>query len=181
MSYSKEEKEEMLNIAKKSIESAVLGKKFEKYEPENSSLKEKRGAFVTLKIKGNLRGCIGYVLPYKELYNTIIDVAESAAMNDPRFSPVTENELDKIEYEISVLTVPEKISNIKDIEVGKHGIIIEKGFYKGLLLPQVAEEYGWDRITFLEHTAMKAGLSSNDWKDADIKIFSAEVFGETDK
>lgn len=180
MSYSREEKEEMLNIAKKSIENAVQRKKLMEYNPENLSLNEKRGAFVTLKKKGSLRGCIGYVLPHKELYNTIIEVAESAAMHDPRFSPVTENELENIEIEISVLTVPEKISNIKDIEVGKHGIIIEKGFNKGLLLPQVATEYGWDRITFLEHTAMKAGLSSKEWKDANIKIFSAEVFGETD-
>ena len=180
MGFSIEEKEEMITLAKKAIEGAVKGERIEKYVPENKSLEENRGAFVTIKKNNNLRGCIGYVLPYKPLFETIIEVAESAAMNDPRFPSVTIGEINELNIEISVLTVPEKIEDIEKIEVGKHGIILEKSFFKGLLLPQVATEYGWDRNTFLEHTALKAGLDKDGWKDAEIKIFSAEVFGEKD-
>ena len=109
-----------------------------------------------------------------------MEMAEAAALRDPRFPPVSPDELDDLEIEISVLTVPKEIHDINEIEVGKHGIIIERGFNSGLLLPQVATEYGWDRITFLEHTCRKAGLPPNAWKEKGtiIKIFSAEVFDE---
>jgi len=180
MGLNKDEKKEIIELARISIEKAVKGGKLKDYEPKNSKLLEKRGAFVTLKKQGNLRGCIGYVLPEKPLFQTIIDAAESSALSDPRFPPVSEDEIENLEFEISVLTIPKKIDNIEEIQVGKHGIILEKGFYKGLLLPQVATEYGWDRKTFLEHTALKAGLNKKEWKNADIKVFSAEVFSEKD-
>ena len=107
-------------------------------------------------------------------------MAQAAAFRDPRFQPLKQNELSDLEIEISVLTPIEEINDVEKIEVGKHGIIIEKGNYSGLLLPQVATEYGWDRETFLEHTCQKAGLPPNAWKDKGtiIKIFSADVFHE---
>lgn len=140
--------------------------------------KEKRGAFVTIEKHGQLRGCIGYVLPVYPLYETVIEVAQSAALRDPRFNPVTPAELEHLEVEVSVLTVPEKIDDPAIIKVGKHGIIIKQGFYQGLLLPQVATDYGWDRETFLQHTCRKAGLPPDAWKDknTEISIFSAQVF-----
>jgi AmmeMemoRadiSam system protein A len=106
-------------------------------------------------------------------------MAVQAAVGDPRFPAMESEELDKINIEISVLSELEKIDDINKIEVGKHGILIRKGFYSGLLLPQVATEYGWDRNEFLEHTCFKAGLPADAYKSgADIYIFSAEVFGE---
>jgi len=118
------------------------------------------------------------VLPMKPLFETVIEVARLAALEDPRFEPVSVSELKDISVEISVLTVPEKISDPSIIEVGKHGIIIRRGFSSGLLLPQVATDYGWDRVTFLEHTCQKAGLPRDAWKDksTEISIFSAQVF-----
>ena len=105
-------------------------------------------------------------------------MAPAAAFHDPRFFPVTEKELRDLEIEISVLTPLRRIKDIREIEVGKHGILIERGFNSGLLLPQVATEYGWDRKTFLEHTCLKAGLPTDAWKHEDvaISIFSADIF-----
>ena len=105
-------------------------------------------------------------------------MAEAAAFRDPRFGPVRESELSELEFEISVLTPLKKIKDVNEIQVGKHGIYLKRGWYSGLLLPQVATEYGWDRQTFLEHTCQKAGLPSNAWKekDTEIYIFSADIF-----
>ncbi|MDZ7262248.1 MAG: AmmeMemoRadiSam system protein A, partial [candidate division KSB1 bacterium] len=180
MGLSDDEKKQLLEIARTTIEHRVRGQEVPPVKVTSEILREKRGAFVTINKHGNLRGCIGYVLPYQPLYITIQEMAEAAALRDPRFPPVTPDELDDLEIEISVLTPVREIKDINEIEVGKHGIIIEKGGYSGLLLPQVATEYGWDRITFLEHTCNKAGLPKNAWKEKGtvIKIFSADVFGE---
>jgi len=142
-------------------------------------LKENRGAFVTIKEKGQLRGCIGYIQAVKPLYETVKDVAKSAAVNDYRFNPVGQDELDRLELEISALTPLKRIKDISEIEVGKHGLYMRQGFNSGLLLPQVAAEYRWDAETFLKETCRKAGLSQNAWKDmsTEIYIFSADVFG----
>ncbi len=148
-------------------------------EPENEELKKKRGAFVTLKVENQLRGCIGYPLPIKPLYETIIDAAISAATKDFRFPPLEQKEISKTQIEISVLSLPRHVEDISEIEVGKHGIIITKGPNKGLLLPQVPLEWGWDRETYLNHGCLKAGLEENAWKKGvDIEIFSAQVFSE---
>ncbi|MBU4149574.1 MAG: AmmeMemoRadiSam system protein B, partial [Candidatus Omnitrophica bacterium] len=177
---SKEEKQKLLQIAKASVVEAVTGKKQAKIEVTEKRLKENCGAFVTLKKQGQLRGCIGYIIAVKPLYETVKDVAMSAAINDHRFSPVTEKELDSIDIEISALTPLKRISDINEIEVGKHGLYMKQGFSSGLLLPQVAAEYSWDRKTFLDQTCRKAGLSANAWQDpaTEIYTFSAEVFGE---
>lgn len=175
---NKDEQRFVLELARKTVRSVVKGE-----SPPNpidipAIIKEKRGAFVTLNKNDQLRGCIGYVQPIKPLYQTILDVAESAALKDPRFPPVNEQELPYISVEVSVLTVPKTITDPEKIEVGEHGIIIKKGFQQGLLLPQVATEYGWDRKTFLEHTCLKAGLPRNAWRaeNTEIKIFTAQVF-----
>jgi AmmeMemoRadiSam system protein A len=148
-------------------------------EPEDEELKKKRGAFVTLKVEGQLRGCIGYPLPFKPLYETIIDAAISAATKDFRFSSLELRELSKTQIEISVLSLPRPIQNTSEIVVGKHGIIVSKGPHKGLLLPQVPLEWDWDLETYLNHGCLKAGLEEDAWKKgARIEIFSAQVFSE---
>lgn len=146
---------------------------------EDKVLNEKRGAFVTLKVNDQLRGCIGYPLPRKSLWETISDVAISAATQDFRFESITLEELPDTKIEISVLSLPKQIKDIKKIEVGKHGIIISKGPCKGLLLPQVPLEWKWDLETYLSHGCLKAGLDKKEWKKGvNIEIFSAQVFSE---
>ncbi|MCI0494351.1 AmmeMemoRadiSam system protein B [candidate division KSB1 bacterium] len=174
------DKKTLLTTARKTIEHALTGKKIPKPASKSAILKEKRGAFVTLTKKGALRGCIGYIQGIKPLEETIIEMAQAAAFRDPRFQPVTLDELDDLEIEISVLTPIQEISDVDEIVVGKHGLIIERGGYSGLLLPQVATDYGWDRDTFLEHTCQKAGLAPDAWKKSGtiIKVFSADVFHE---
>jgi AmmeMemoRadiSam system protein A len=154
------------------------GKPVPEFTVDSQALKEKKGVFVTVKKRGQLRGCIGYTRGVKPLYKIVGEMAVAAAFHDPRFTPVTEAELSDLEIEISVLTPLKRIKDVEEIEVGKHGLLIEKGFRSGLLLPQVATEYGWDRKAFLEHTCLKAGLPRDAWKDGKTSIctFSAEVF-----
>ena len=177
---NKEEKKKLMEIAKLSVTEAVTGKRQFLPNVTEERLKENSGAFVTLKENGQLRGCIGYIQAVKPLFETVKDVAKSAAVNDYRFNPVTQEELGKLEYEISVLTPLKRIKDINEIEVGKHGLVMKRGLDSGLLLPQVATEYNWDRETFLKETCRKAGLPQDAWKDkaTEIYIFSAEVFGE---
>jgi len=146
---------------------------------KSGPLKEKRGAFVTLTVNGELRGCIGYPLPVKPLDETIIEMAVAAASRDTRFDPLSHEELGRLHLEISVLGLPEPVQDPKDVEVGRHGIIVSKGYDKGLLLPQVPVEHDWDRETYLRHGCLKAGLGPDEWKKgAKIEIFTAQVFAE---
>ncbi|MFZ2052868.1 MAG: AmmeMemoRadiSam system protein A [Candidatus Aminicenantales bacterium] len=148
-------------------------------EAGSKKLSAKRGAFVTLKVDGQLRGCIGYPLPHKPLIETIAELAVTAATQDYRFLPLEVEELPRTRIEISVLTLPEPVKDVKEIEVGRHGIIVSKGIAKGLLLPQVPSEYGWDLETYLRHGCLKAGLDEDEWqKGADIEVFEAQVFSE---
>ena len=175
---TEEEKRLLHHIARRVIEDVVRGKPVPEFTVESRALTEKRGAFVTLKKGGQLRGCIGHIIGNKPLYKIVGEMAVAAAFNDPRFNPVTEAELSNLEIEISVLTPLKRIMHVDEIEVGKHGILMKKGSYSGLLLPQVATEHGWDRKTFLEYTCLKAGLPKDAWKDKEttIYVFSAEVF-----
>lgn len=178
LGLSDQDKRTLHHIAKTVIENKVRGKAVPEIKIESAVLKENRGAFVTIQKRGQLRGCIGYIEGHGPLHKTIEEMAEAAALRDPRFSPVTEKELPDLQIEISVLTPLRKVTDINEIQVGKHGIIIKKGWNSGVLLPQVATEYGWDRQTFLEHTCQKAGLPSNAWKEksTEIYIFSADIF-----
>jgi AmmeMemoRadiSam system protein B/AmmeMemoRadiSam system protein A len=180
-SLSGEEKEELMTIARKSVDTAVKERKlFECSAGGHEALARDRGAFVTLKEKGQLRGCIGYIAPTKPLCLTVRDVAALAALKDSRFPPVSAAELGQLEYEISVLSPLRRVSDIKEIKIGRDGLVIWKGDAEGILLPQVPTEFGWDRKTFLEQICAKAGLPTNAWQDegADLFTFSALVFGE---
>ncbi len=178
LGLDEEEKKTLRQIAKTVIENKAKRKAVPEFSIESSRLKENRGAFVSLHKRGRLRGCIGYIEGRGPLHKTIEEMAEAAAFRDPRFTPMTEKELPDLDIEISVLTPLRKITAVSEIEVGKHGIYIKKGWFSGLLLPQVATEYGWDSETFLEQTCMKAGLPTNSWKekDTEIYIFSADIF-----
>ncbi len=134
---------------------------------------------MTLTVDGELRGCIGYPLPVKPLDETIIEMAVAAATQDTRFEPLSPDELKKLKIEISVLGLPEPVSDPGQVQVGCHGIIVSKGFSKGLLLPQVPVEQGWDRETYLRHGCLKAGLPPEEWKKgAKLEVFTAQVFSE---
>lgn len=173
------QKQKLLEIARESLENYIKLNKRMNFNCADLELNQKSGAFVTLTQKGELRGCIGRIVADTPLCRVIADMAIEASSNDPRFYAVTTEELKDIEIEISVLSPLEKIDDVNKIEVGKHGLIIRKGFSSGLLLPQVATEYGWDRNTFLEQICQKAGLPKDSWKQgAEIFIFSAEVFSE---
>jgi len=175
------ERQVLLRTARKAVETAV--KERQLYQPPAAgfdSLMRERGAFVTLKEKGQLRGCIGYVGATKPLLLTVRDVAAMAAVNDRRFRPVSTAELDELEYEISILSPLRRVADVKEIRVGQHGLVMKKGDAEGLLLPQVPTEQGWDRMTFLQETCLKAGLPARAWQDpdADLFMFTALVFGE---
>jgi hypothetical protein len=173
------DKKILLNIVRATIEGKLAGTAAPVISDLPEILKKERGAFVTLKKQGRLRGCIGYIEAKKPLYKTIEEMAAAAAFNDPRFPPLKQDELKDITTEISVLSPLKEIRGIQEIEIGHHGLYIVKGFRGGLLLPQVATEYNWDRATFLKETCHKAGLPSYAWKDEDAKIyiFSADIFG----
>jgi uncharacterized protein len=175
--YSDEERRWLLRLAQMSIRAAVRGDSLPM--PEASAhLREKRGAFVTLTKDGKLRGCIGMVIGVEPLDATVRAMAQAAALQDSRFSPVTEDELERLKVEISVLSPMFEIAP-EDVVVGRHGLMATYGGRRGLLLPQVAPEWGWDRETFLAQTCRKAGLAPEQWKHgAKLEAFTAEVFGE---
>jgi AmmeMemoRadiSam system protein A len=146
---------------------------------DDPKFRQKRGAFVTLKMDGELRGCVGYPLPYKPLAEAVAEMAVAAASQDSRFRPLTPKELARTKIEISVLSLPEPVKDPKDVEVGRHGIIVSKGPNRGLLLPQVPLEHDWDRETYLRQGCLKAWLGPDEWKKgAKIEVFTAQVFSE---
>jgi len=175
------DKKDLLSIARTSIERFVKNRK--KFEIEEktipSILKTPCGAFVTLKKYGNLRGCIGRFDASEPLYQVVQEMAIASSTQDYRFSPVELKEIPELEIEISVLTPMRHISSIDEIELGKHGIYIKKGNRSGTFLPQVATETGWTKEEFLGHCAQdKAGIGWNEWKDAEVYVYEALVFGE---
>ncbi len=179
MGLTDDEKQALLRIARASIQAELAGKKPPAAKGQGT-LEEKRGAFVSLKRRGRLRGCIGFIEAKKPLAQTVEEMAVAAALQDPRFEPLREEELKEIRLEISVLSPLRKIVDVGAIEVGTHGLYVRKGSRAGLLLPQVATEYGWERDTFLKETCRKAGLAPDAWRDpeTEIYLFSADVFGE---
>ncbi len=179
-SMTSEERLFLLELARKSIESELSGVHLTIPDVVSPSLLQHRGAFVTLHKHGQLRGCIGTFVADKPLYKVVQEMAVSAAFRDPRFPPLSETELPKIDLEISVLTPLRPVEDIEEIQVGTHGIYLMNGPCHGVLLPQVATEYGWDRETFLDHTCLKAGMYPGCWKEpaTRIYIFSAEIFSE---
>ncbi len=174
------DKKALLKLARQSIEHKFKDIKPPE-RPEGSEILDAPcGAFVTLHKKSALRGCIGHITASEALWKTVRDIALSSAFQDSRFPALKEKELPDCDIEISVLSPFEDCPDPEKIEVGKHGLMIKRGFNSGLLLPQVPVEWGWDREEFLEHTCSKAGLPAGSWKDEDTKIlwFTAVVFGE---
>lgn len=184
MEMDNADKKLLLELARESIKTYFTGEKPSMDKVKH--LSEKRGVFVTLHLDGELRGCIGFPMPVYLLNTAIVEAARSAAFHDPRFPPVEEGELDKIDIEISVLTVPKEIKvnhadeYKKKIKIGEDGLIIKGGFGSGLLLPQVATENNFNAERFLNCLCQKAGMGFNSWKDLDNKIskFQADIFGE---
>jgi len=180
-SLDQKEKDTLVALARKSVETAVTQTKmYEPPAPESSALQQERGAFVTLKEKGQLRGCIGLITPQKALYLTVRDAAAYAALEDPRFPAVNASELPALEYEVSVLTPFHHVYDVKEVRLGRDGLLMIQGRNQGILLPQVPVEQGWDRKTFLDEACLKAGLPEKAWQEesTDIFAFSAIVFQE---
>lgn len=175
--YSPEERLQLLQLAHESILSALENREISLNSP-TPHLAEPRGAFTSLYLDGDLRGCVGYVLPINSVYRAVAETARAAAFEDSRFHAVTLDEARSLEIELSILSPPRPIS-ADAIEIGQHGLLISKSGYRGLLLPQVPIEHHWDRETFLEQTCRKAGLPADAWKHgATIEAFTAEIFGE---
>ncbi|MBN2244998.1 MAG: AmmeMemoRadiSam system protein B [Candidatus Aminicenantes bacterium] len=173
------EKSALVRLAREAVTKYILEKKMISYSPDNPKLLTRCGAFVTLKNRGSLRGCIGFIDPVAPLYQTIIQAAIYAATQDFRFKPVAADEIRSLEFEISVLTPLHKITDPDLVSVGKHGLVIAQNGKKGLLLPQVPIENNWSRKTFLEQACLKAGLPPSAWREgADIFVFEAIVFKE---
>ena len=167
----------MLEVAHSAIVSVLEGREISLSAPSRH-LSEPRGVFTTLYLLGHLRGCVGYPSALLPLYQTVIETARAAAFDDPRFIPIRLSEARDLKISLSILSVVVAIK-AEEVEVGKHGLIVSDGIRRGLLLPQVPIEHGWDRVTFLEQTCRKAGLALDAWKTgATIEAFTAEVFGE---
>jgi AmmeMemoRadiSam system protein A len=173
-------KSKLLRLARATLEEHFVRGALPDFQTDAPELLERKGAFVTLHRGRDLRGCIGQLDPDLELFKVVRHCALSAAFEDPRFPPLRQKELEGLNIEISVLSPFRRVENIEEITVGRHGLYIVQGHFRGLLLPQVAEEYGWDRQTFLEQACCKAGLHESAWKDPRtiIYIFEAEVFAE---
>jgi len=175
--FSKEERALLLQLAHDSIRSALEQTEIP-LEPPTPHLAEPRGAFTSLYLHGQLRGCVGYVLPVSPVYRAVLETARAAAFEDTRFYPVTREEEPDLQVELSILSPSQPISH-EDIEIGRHGLVISLHGNRGLLLPQVPVEHNWDSTTFLEQTCRKAGVPLDAWqKGAVIEAFTAEVFGE---
>ncbi len=178
--FSPEERAQLLKLAHEAILSALQHREISLIPP-SPHLAEPRGAFTTLYCRGELRGCVGYVFPVSSLYRTVAETARGAAFEDGRFLPVTWDEATELKVSLSVLS-PVTPIRPENVEIGRHGLLITHGGYRGLLLPQVPIEHGWDRITFLEQTCKKAGLPLDSWQTGTtIEAFTAEVFGDTDR
>ncbi|HVO62429.1 MAG TPA: AmmeMemoRadiSam system protein A [Terriglobales bacterium] len=177
--FSREERSTLLALAHKSIEAALENREIPLDAP-TPHFEEPRGVFTTLYRRGQLRGCVGYVLPVTSVYRTVAETARAAAFEDTRFHPVTPEEAPELEVHLSVLSPLRPIAPAQ-VEVGRHGLLVSMGARRGLLLPQVPVEYGWDRNTFLEQTCRKAGLPLDSWQHgATLEAFTAEVFGDNE-
>jgi AmmeMemoRadiSam system protein A len=177
--FSQEERVLLLKVAHEAIESAVNGREGS-FDPPSPHLAEPRGAFTTLYLSGQLRGCVGYVLPILPVYRAVAETARAAAEEDSRFEPVRPEEAAQLEISLSILSLLQPVAAAQ-VEIGRHGLVVTMAGRRGLLLPQVPVEHHWDRITFLEQTCRKAGLPMDAWqRGATLESFTAEVFGDAE-
>lgn len=181
MEPSLEEKTILLDAARNSIKSFFTGQQIEEPDYNKHPLfKSRSGAFVTLTVKERLRGCIGYIISDQPLFETVCEAALHAARSDPRFSPVNQEELAKIEIEISILSEPFPLKSYDEIEIGKHGLILEEKGRRGLLLPQVPVEHHMNKEQYLDAICQKSGFHASYWRDKQLNLngFTATVFSE---
>jgi AmmeMemoRadiSam system protein A len=177
--FSTEQRLHLLRLAREAILAKIDGRSLLAPEPDSEWPAEHRGVFTTLYLHGQLRGCVGYAMPIAPLSRAVMETACAAAFNDTRFAPVTSEEAHGLEISLSILS-PLALIRAEDVVVGRDGLLVSEGARRGLLLPQVPVENGWDRETFLEQTCRKAGLPLDAWrKGATIEAFTAEVFGDT--
>jgi AmmeMemoRadiSam system protein A len=183
MDISAADQEVLFRVARESLEAHLKGEKAALPQATSQTLSQPSGVFVTLHRGGRLRGCIGYLEAMKPLLAAVQEMAVAAAFQDPRFPPLRQDELADLDVEISVLSPMCQIKHIEEIQVGRDGIYLERDPCRGLLLPQVATEYGWDRTTFLKQTCVKAGLPPDAWEDPATRIFvfSAKILHELPK
>jgi len=179
---SRKQQEYLLNLAREAVSAWVGEKRRVKGSQRDGVLGEPRAVFVTLREGGDLRGCIGTLEPEEPLVDAVVSRAIAAATQDPRFPPVSARELPLLEYHVSVLSPVKKVSDASEIELGKHGVIVSQGYQRGVFLPEVAPEQGWDRETMLnflcEH---KAGLPRDAWKrGAELSVFTTQNFGDSE-
>ena len=184
MELTEREKKVLLSAARQSIK--FFFEEAELFFPDydnNPNLKLPLGAFVTLKIENKLRGCIGYIITQMTLFETVCEAAKQAAFRDPRFFPLTPEELEQVDIEISVLSEPQKINEYDEIIIGKHGLILQNVITHAVLLPQVAEANNFTREQFLSALCEKGGLPPNYWQDHKLylKVFTATIFSEQEK
>lgn len=174
----------VLSLARSAVQEFLTNRQQLSCPEKQDFLRLPSAAFVTLKIHGELRGCIGSTQHQYPLGETIVRCAISAATEDPRFPPLTLSEYPEIQFEVSILSEFTVIQSLEEIEPGRHGVMITAGYYKGLLLPQVAVDHNWDRETFFKHACQKAGLKTYGWPTEPstiVEIFTAEVFGDHDQ
>jgi len=177
--FSREERSLLLALAHESIAAALDNQEIP-LEAPTPHLNQARGVFTTLYRCGQLRGCVGYVLPVTSVYRTVAETARAAAFEDTRFHAVTPQEVPELEVHLSILSPLHPIAPAQ-VEVGRDGLLVSMGARRGLLLPQVPVDYGWDRTTFLEQTCRKAGLPPDAWQQgATLEAFTAELFGDND-
>src|SRR6266496_2950009 len=175
--FSQDERTILLRLAHDAILSALERREIP-LDPPTDHFAQPRGAFSSLYLRGDLRGCVGYVLPVSSVYRAVADTARAAAFEDTRFHPVTLDEARDLEIELSILSPPQPTA-AEAIEVGRHGLLISMAGQRGLLLPQVPVEHHWDRVTFLQQTCRKAGLPTDAWRHgAVVEAFTAEIWGE---
>jgi uncharacterized protein len=177
---TQEEQKVLLTLARATVEAHVTGQSPPSPETMSPGLQLQRGAFVTLHLQEQLRGCIGTFTSQQPLWEVVRQMALHAATRDPRFPPVSADEIEALDYEISVLGEPIPVKDVEEIEIGRDGLILSRGFHRGVLLPQVATEHGWGREEFLQHTCNKAMLPLDAWRDpkTTIERFEALVFSE---
>ena len=175
------DRRELLRIARLSLKEWFRSGRLPPGAPHRQTLLQRMGVFVTLYVKEELRGCVGQVESETPLYRTVSELTVSAATRDQRFTPLQRDEIPDAILTISLLSPPERITSPEEIVIGRHGLIVSQGSARGLLLPQVAAEHGWDAVAFLGHTAVKAGLPAEAWRDpeATIERFTADVFSES--
>jgi AmmeMemoRadiSam system protein A len=177
---SEQQRQRLLQVARQSVQAAVCGQPKPDLKTDDPDLTAIQGAFVTLHQRGELRGCIGHIEGHLPLIETVAAMARAAALDDPRFPSVTCAEEPSLHIEISVMSPLRTVTDPQEVEVGRHGLVMSRGLRRGLLLPQVAPEWGWDREEFLTHCCAKAGLPGDAWCDpgTTMEVFEAEVFSE---